>query len=261
MVDYSLIERDDREDGITTLTLNQPRLYNALSLALLDTFLEYLEDIDKDHGRKVVIIAAKGRGFSSGHDLKELMSLGGGGTRDIRVVFERCATLMLALLRLRQPVIAQVQGIATAAGCQLVATCDLAVAGESARFATSGINFGLFCSTPMVALTRIVSRKAAMEMLITGEFVSAQEACDRGLINRVVADEDLVQVTQSLAQSIAHKPSELIFEVKKTFYHQISQPMEEAYAYCCQVMTDSFMTDIAQEGITTFLQRTEKESL
>ena len=201
-----------------------------------------------------MIIAAHGKGFSAGHDFKELMSLS--DSQNAQKVFEQCANLMVTLLRLHQPVIAQIQGIATAAGCQLVATCDLALAGQSARFATSGINFGLFCATPMVALTRtVMSPKASMEMLITGSFMSAQQVWEIGLINRVVPDEELVQATQQLAQSIANKPAELIFTAKKTFYQQLSDPIEQAYDYCCTVMTKNFMSDVAQEGITAFLQK------
>ena len=247
-----LIERYD-QGSIATLSLNRPRVYNALSIASFNILQEYLDAIDEDKNIKVVIIASRGKGFCAGHDLKELMSLS--DKTSIQKVFEQNMRLMMTVYRLHQPVIAQVQGIATAGGCQLVAMCDLVVASESAKFALSSINVGLFGALPVAALTRTVGRKVAMEMIMTGLPISAQEALKIGLINCVVPDEELVQATQQLAQSIANKPAELIFTAKKTFYQQLSDPIEQAYDYCCKVMTKNFMSDVAQEGITAFLQK------
>lgn len=248
-----LVKREDY-GSVVRLILNRPRVYNALSRASFHLLQEYLEAIDRDQSIKVVIIGALGRAFCAGHDLKELMSLR--DSRDsVYKVFEQNMRLMLTIYRLRQPVIAQVQGMAAAGGCQLVAMCDLAVAGESANFALSSINFGLFGALPLVALTRTVGRKVAMEIAMAGRPLSAQRAWKIGLINRVVTDEELPEVTQALAQSIANKPFYLISLAKKVFYQHLSDPIERAYEDCCQVMTDNFMNEVGQEGITAFLQK------
>ena len=196
--------REDRNDGITTLTLNRPRQYNALSEGLLTALQQQIEELKNDESARVVILAANGKAFSAGHDLKEMRS--NHSQEYYRALFEQCGNVMLGLLSLPQPIIARVQGIATAAGCLLVANCDLAVASTDAKFAVSGVNLGLFCSTPSVALSRNVPRKRAFEMLITGEFIDAETASDWGLINRVAAPEKLDEEVMSLAGTIAAEP-------------------------------------------------------
>jgi enoyl-CoA hydratase/carnithine racemase len=198
-----------------------------------------------------------GPAFSSGHDLKEMRA-----SRDRAAyegLFRQCSRMMLAIVRLPQPVIARVQGIATAAGCQLVASCDLAVAAESARFATPGVNIGLFCSTPMVALSRNVSRKHAMEMLLTGEMISAEEARRIGLVNRVVPDLQLEETTRALAETIAAKSGHVLRIGKEAFYRQLELGLDEAYAYTSRVMTENMMARDAEEGIGAFLEKRKPE--
>ena len=204
--------RDDRQ-GIAILTLNRPKVYNALSIELISLLLENLKSIESDSRIKVVIIGANGKGFSGGHDLKEMMTLA--DREQIHAAFTQCAETMKRILRLPQPVIAKVQGMATAGGCQLVATCDLAIASQTATFATSGINLGLFCSTPMVALSRAVHRKAALEMLLTGNLIDADQALRMGLINQVVPADELDHAVMSLAQTLNSKPSDVLTLGKK----------------------------------------------
>lgn len=246
-----LLREDD--DGIARLTLNRPGAYNALSVGLMAALQDELERIGEDESVRAVILAGSGKGFCAGHDLKEIRS--GGGRAFFEAVFRQCSKLMLTLTRLPQPVVAQVHGIATAAGCQLVATCDLAVAAESARFGTPGVNIGLFCSTPMVALSRAVPRKQAMEMLLTGEMVDAATAVSLGLINRAVPEAELPQAADEMAAKIAAK-SPLVLKIgKEAFYRQIDMDLEAAYAYASEVMTTNMLARDAEEGIDAFIEK------
>jgi enoyl-CoA hydratase/carnithine racemase len=251
-IDEALLLRDDR-DGIARLTLNRPGAYNALSVGLMAALQDELERIGADREVRAVILAGAGKGFCAGHDLKEIRS--GGGRDFFEAVFGQCSKLMLTLTRLPQPVIAQVHGIATAAGCQLVATCDLAVAAENARFGTPGVNIGLFCSTPMVALSRAVPRKQAMEMLLTGEMVDAATAVSLGLINRALPEAELADGALALAAEVAAK-SPLVLKIgKEAFYRQIELDLEAAYAYASQVMTANMLARDAEEGIDAFIEK------
>ena len=241
------------QDGVTTLTLNRPAARNALSMALMEALLGELGAIQHLQSVKVVIIAANGPAFCAGHDLKEVRATP--RREAYEALFALCSRLMQAIVALPKPVIAQVHGIATAAGCQLVATCDLAVAAESARFATPGVDIGLFCSTPMVALTRAVSRKAAMEMLLTGDLVPAERARALGLVNRVVPDANLSDATMTLARQIAGKSPLTLAIGKEAFYRQIEMTLPDAYAYASEVMTRNMLAHDAAEGIDAFLQK------
>ena len=240
-------------DGVATLTLNRPAARNALSIRLMAHLQEQLEEIAEDRSVTVVVIAANGPGFCAGHDLKEMRTNPG---RDAyERLFRQCSRLMMTITGLRKPVIAKVHGIATAAGCQLVASCDLAVAAEDARFATPGVNIGLFCSTPMVALSRAVGRKAAMEMLLTGDMVSADEAKRIGLVNRVVPAEALDQETAALAGQIAAKSPLVLAIGKEAFYRQAEMGLKDAYDYASEVMTRNMMARDAEEGIDAFVEK------
>ncbi len=249
-----LVLREDR-NGVARLTMNRPGAYNALSVGLMAALQDELERIRDDASVRVVIIAGAGKGFCAGHDLKEIRT--GGGRDFFEAVFRQCSKLMLTLNRLPQPVIAQVHGIATAAGCQLVATCDLAVATETARFGTPGVNIGLFCSTPMVALTRAVPRKQAMEMLLTGEMVDAPTAVSLGLINKAVPEGDLSEAARALAGRIAAKSPLTLKIGKEAFYRQIDLDLEAAYAYASEVMTTNMLAKDAEEGIDAFIEKRE----
>ncbi len=240
-------------DGIAHLTLNRPDARNALSVALMGELQQALDRIAKDAAVKVVVIEANGPVFCAGHDLREMRA--NPGRQYYERVFAQCSKLMLSIVKLPKPVIAQVRGVATAAGCQLVASCDLAVAADEARFATPGVNIGLFCSTPMVALSRAVPRKPAMEMLLTGEMIDAQRARDWGLVNRVVPASQLEAETNKLAKQIAAK-SPLVLKIgKEAFYRQAELGLAEAYDYASQVMTTNMLARDAEEGIDAFLQK------
>jgi enoyl-CoA hydratase/carnithine racemase len=244
------VRRQDR-DGIATLTLDRPAARNALSSAVLAELLDHLHAIDTDPTVHVVVLAGEGPAFSAGHDLRELRD---NPEPEFRTkLFERCSEVMLAILGLRQPVVAKVHGVATAAGCQLVATCDLAVAGRSARFATPGVNIGLFCSTPMVALSRAVGRKQAMEMLLTGEMIDADEALRIGLVNRVVPDDELDAAVDGLAATVAAKSSAVVAIGKEAFHRQVELPVAEAYRLTGEVMVRNLGLADAGEGIDAFL--------
>ncbi len=248
----AVLRRTDR-DGIAWLTLNRPEARNALSLALMEAFTAELARLAEDAATKVVVIAGAGPGFCAGHDLRELRA--NPGRQFIETTFAACSRLMLAITRLPKPVIARVHGVATAAGCQLVATCDLAVAAETARFATPGVNIGLFCSTPMVALSRAVGRKPAMEMLLTGDLISAERAREIGLINRVVPETDLDAEVARLAGQIAAKSPLTLAIGKEAFYRQAEMELEAAYHYASEVMTRNMMARDAAEGIDAFLAK------
>jgi len=246
-----LLRRD--EDGIAWLTLNRPAQRNALSAALLKALETEIAAIGKDRKIKVVVIAGNGPGFCAGHDLREMRA--NPGRQAYEAVFAHSSRLMLALTRLPQPVIARVHGIAAAAGCQLVATCDLVVASTAARFAVNGINIGLFCATPMVALTRAIGRKPAMEMLMTGDFVDAERARAMGLVNRVVAPEDLDAEVTALARQIAGKLTLAVAVGKEAFYRQAELGLEQAYAYTTEVMARNMAARDTEEGVDAFIEK------
>ena len=242
----------DREGSLSIITLNRPERRNALSLDLMLELIDCLQSIASTPEARVVILAAAGKVFSSGHDLNELV---GGSIGTYRRLFDVCTQLMAKIQSIPQPVIAQVQGIATAAGCQLVATCDLAVASSEATFATPGVKNGLFCSTPMVALTRAVGRKRAMEMLLTGKPVDAVSAADWGLVNRVVPPAGLASETRKLACQIAEASGFTVALGKQAYYAQIELDQPRAYAYAKEVMSMNALAYDAQEGITAFLEK------
>ena len=250
--DDAVLLRQDA-DGIARLTLNRPAARNALSVALMDALQSALDGVARDDKIKVVVIAANGPGFCAGHDLREMRA--NPGRQHYEAVFKQCARLMTAIVRLPKPVIARVHGVATAAGCQLVASCDLAVAAADARFATPGVNIGLFCSTPMVALSRAVPCKAAMEMLLTGELIDADEAQRLGLVNRVVPADRLDDAVNELARTIAAK-SPLVLKIgKEAFYRQAELGLDAAYAYTSEIMVTNMLARDAEEGIDAFLQK------
>jgi enoyl-CoA hydratase/carnithine racemase len=244
---------EENDGGVLRLTLNRPDARNALSVVLMSALLEALARAATDPQARVVVIAGAGPAFCAGHDLRELRADPQRETYEH--VFAQCSELMLAIVRLPKPVIAEVHGVATAAGCQLVATCDLAVAAEDARFATPGVNIGLFCSTPMVALTRAVGRKAAMEMLLTGKLIDAQTAQAIGLINRVVPREGLRDAVDGLAREIASKSALTVKIGKEAFYRQAELDLAAAYRYAAEIMTTNMLARDAGEGIDAFLAK------
>ena len=249
-----------REDvgNIAVLTLNRPQARNSLSEAMLAALSRELETLTADKRIRAVVLAARGAAFSAGHDLKELTAHradADGGRSYTRHIMERCSAVMLAILRLPRPVIAAVEATATAAGCQLVATCDLAVASTTARFCTPGVHIGLFCSTPMVALSRNLTRKHAMEMLLTGDLIDAQDAYRMGLINRVVEPGMARDEALALARKIAAKPAAIVKLGKEAFYRQIETTITEAYTYATEVMVQNMMADDAAEGISAFIEK------
>ena len=252
MVRQELVLRDQR-GGITTLTLNRPAQFNALNGAMLDALQRALDDVARDEQARVVVIAGAGRAFCPGHDLKEMLA--NSNEEFVGDLFRRCCNVMLTIQRLPQPVIAKVHGIATAAGCQIVAAADLAVATDDARFATSGINFGLFCATPGVPLSRNVSRKRAFEMLLTGGFIDARTALAWGLLNRVVPDTELDDATEKLARAMMDKPRNVIAEGKRFFYDQLERPIEEAYGAAAVEITRAMLAGEAQEGAGAFVEK------
>ncbi|MBU6445074.1 MAG: enoyl-CoA hydratase [Alphaproteobacteria bacterium] len=252
--------RAESHGSVLRLTLNRAKARNALSVGLMEALKQALDAAAADKACRVIVLAADGPAFSAGHDLKEMTACradGDKGQAAFAALFTQCSELMQAIVRHRKPVIAEVQGIATAAGCQLVASCDLAVASSAARFGTPGVNIGLFCSTPMVALSRNVSRKQAMQMLLTGETVSAEEALRFGLVNKVVAPERLTAETMDLAEQIAAKPASTVKIGKEAFYRQLEQPLSEAYDYAARVMTENMLAAVAEEGICAFVEKRE----
>lgn len=249
----ALVLRQDRADGLTTLTLNRPGQFNSLSQAMLSALQGELDAIAADEKVRVVVIAGAGKAFCAGHDLKEMRA--NHSKAFMQALFKQCGELMLSITRMPQPVIARVHGIATAAGCQLVSMCDLAVAADVARFAVSGINVGLFCSTPAVGLARNLGRKAALEMLLTGEFIDAMEARSRGLINRVVPVDALNAEIEKIAQSIIAKSAVAVRMGKGMFYKQLDMDLDAAYDYAAEVMACNMMTEDAGEGIDAFMAK------
>ena len=241
-----------REGPIATITMNRPERRNALSLAMMRELITALRTLATQSETRVIVLAGNGPAFSAGHDLRELVG------RDInayREIFDVCTQLMAAVQDIRQPVIARVHGIATAAGCQLVAACDLAIASDTARFATPGVKIGLFCTTPMVALTRAVGRKRALEMLLTGVAIDAHTAAEWGLVNRIVPESQLDEATRLLAEQIAEASSLTVSIGKQAFYAQIDLDQPKAYAYAKEVMSMNALAADAQEGMTAFLEK------
>jgi enoyl-CoA hydratase/carnithine racemase len=254
--DDAILLRSDK-DGVATLTLNRPAARNALSQALMERLIDALQEIAADPSIRVVVIAGAGPAFCAGHDLREVRSRS--DEAFFKTLFATCSELMLAVTHLPKPVIARVHGIATAAGCQLVASCDLAVASENAAFATPGVNIGLFCSTPMVAVSRKIGRKPMMEMLLLGDPIDAAEAQRLGLVNRCVPDDALDETVADFARRIAGKSALTLRTGKEAFYRQAEMSLEDAYAYCSEVMTRNMMAEDAAEGIDAFLQKRPPE--
>ena len=248
---YVLTTRDQR--GVATLTLNRPQQFNALSQEMMAALQTELETLANDDSVRVVVIGAQGKAFCPGHDLKQMK--GNPSLEYYQALFSQCTKLMMTIQRLHVPVIARVQGIATAAGCQLVAMCDLAVASSDAKFSVSGINVGLFCSTPGVALSRNVGRKQAFEMLVTGDFIDAETARERGLVNRVVPADQLDAEVDNLVTSILSKPSKALALGKDLFYRQLETGIEAAYQLAGQTMACNMIDDSAQEGVQAFIEK------
>ena len=250
--DEPLVLRAER-DGVATLTLNRPKQFNALSSAMLAALQDELDRIGGDASVRVVVLAAAGKAFCAGHDLKEMRSHPDKAFQS--ALFEQCSRVMMTINRIPQPVIARVHGLATAAGCQLVAACDLAVAADTAQFATSGIRVGLFCSTPSVAVSRNLGRKKALEILLTGDFIDAHTAAQEGLINYAVPVDELDAAVQRLVDAIVSKSSIAIATGKGMFYRQLEMGMEDAYRYATEVMACNMMAEDALEGIDAFIQK------
>jgi len=240
-------------NGISRVKLNEPSSYNALSLNTLKSLIECFKNFNNDEKTKVIIIEGSGKGFSAGHDLKEINSLK--GKPDYKKLFNLCSELMITIVNNSKPVIAKVHGAAFAAGCQLVATCDLALSANDAIFATPGVNIGLFCSTPMVAVSRSVSRKKTMKMLLTGDPITAQHAKEIGLINDHFKNSNLEEEVSKLAETIASKSNKVVKIGKEAFYKQLEMPLSEAYSYTSEVMSENMMALDAKEGISAFLEK------
>ncbi|MGB2202450.1 MAG: enoyl-CoA hydratase [Pseudooceanicola atlanticus] len=253
----AILERRDT-GPVAHLHMNQPEKLNALSDAMLAELASALAALREDRDIRVVILSGEGKAFCAGHDLKEMQAgrqAEDGGAAYFGDLFTRCASVMNAIRTLPQPVIARPHGIATAAGCQLVATCDLAIAAEGTRFGVNGVNIGLFCSTPMVALSRNIPRKQAFEMLTTGDFIDTDRAIDLGLINRAVPEDQLESATMDLAETLASKLSSAVRIGKEAFYTQIEMPIEQAYTYTGQVMVENMMLRDTDEGIRAFIEK------
>ncbi|MGV0975522.1 MAG: enoyl-CoA hydratase [Azonexus sp.] len=257
ILEEPFVLRTDRADGLTTLTLNRPSQFNSLSKDMLTAIKRELDDIAASEAVRVVVIGGAGKAFCAGHDLKEMRANHDKGF--MQALFKQCGELMLTITLMPQPVIARVHGIATAAGCQLVSMCDLAVAADVARFAVSGINVGLFCSTPAVGLARNLGRKAALEMLLTGDFIDAMEARTKGLVNRVVPADALDAEVERLTQSILAKSAVAVRMGKGMFYKQLEMGLVDAYNYAGEVMACNMMSDDAGEGIDAFMQKRKPE--
>ena len=250
---FSNVIVQESNRGISRIKINEPDTYNALSLSTLKSLIQSFQNLSKDEKTKVIIIEGSGKGFSAGHNLKEINSLK--GKPDYKQLFDLCSQLMLTIINNNKPVIAKVHGAAFAAGCQLVATCDLALSTNDAIFATPGVNIGLFCSTPMVAVSRNVSRKKMMKMLLTGEPISAQIAKEIGLINDHFESSSLEEEVLKLAEKITSKSNKVIKIGKQAFYKQLEMPIDEAYKYTSRVMSENMMALDAKEGISAFLEK------
>ncbi len=252
-----ILIREDR-DKLAVLTLNRPEALNALSEEMMTALQTALDEVAVNPGVKAVVLKGAGRAFCAGHDLKQMQAnrqAPDGGRAYYNALFAQCTRLMTTFSRLPQPVIAQVHGLATAAGCQLVASCDMAVATETARFGVNGVNIGLFCSTPMVALSRNIPRKHAFEMLTTGDFLDAARARDLGLVNRVVPEEDLDTATQSLAETVASKLGSAVRVGKQAFYEQLEMGLDAAYAHTGRVIAENMLHRDTAEGIQAFIEK------
>lgn len=253
----AILERNDT-NAIAHLTLNMPEKLNALSDAMLEALQTEFDALKEDRTVRAIVISGAGKAFCAGHDLKEMTAgrqAEDGGKAYFKDLFNRCATMMMSIRKLPQPVIAQAHGIATAAGCQLVASCDMAVAAEGTKIGVNGVNIGLFCSTPMVALSRNIPRKQAFEMLTTGQFISAERAETLGLINRVVPADQLAAEATQLAETVASKLSAAVKIGKEAFYEQISMPLDMAYGYTGDVMVENMLYRDTAEGIAAFLDK------
>ncbi|MDE4274588.1 enoyl-CoA hydratase [Phaeobacter gallaeciensis] len=253
----TILERRDA-NAIAHLRMNAPERLNALSDEMLAALQEQIDALKNDSTIKAVVLSGEGKAFCAGHDIRQMnagRAAEDGGKAYFEGLFARCTSVMLGLQRLPQPVIAQVHGIATAAGCQLVASCDLAVAAQGTRFGVNGVNIGLFCSTPMVALSRNIPRKHAFELLTTGEFMSADRAAELGLINRAVPEEDLEAETLKMAQTIASKLGSAVKIGKEAYYRQIEMPLDEAYAYTSGVIVENLMHRDTIEGLNAFIEK------
>jgi enoyl-CoA hydratase/carnithine racemase len=249
----SLVLREDDERGVITLTLNRPNAFNSLSEDLLNALQQEIDAISKNSKVRVVVIGASGKAFCAGHDLREMRAEP--SLSYYQNLFNKCGRMMMSLQKLQVPVIAKVQGIATAAGCQMVAQCDLAVASSDAKFAVSGVNLGLFCATPSVALSRNLSRKAAFEMLVTGDFIDAVEALSKGLINRIAEPENLDATVEALVSKILAKPQVALAMGKELFYMQLETDMAQAYEFASQTMACNMMDASALEGVQAFIEK------
>lgn len=260
MSDPILIREDD--GSIATLTMNNPASLNALSEAMIDALQDTFDALAQDQTIRVIVLRGAGRAFCPGHDLKEMTAgrqAEDGGKAYFQALFAKCSMMMMSIRKLPQPVIAQVHGIAAAAGCQLVASCDLAVAAEGTRFGVNGVNIGLFCSTPMVALSRNIPAKNAFEMLTTGRFIEAERAEELGLVNRVAKADGLDAAAQELAGQIAVKLSAAVKIGKQAFYEQIQMPIDQAYAYTGDVMVENMMWRDTEEGIAAFIEKRDPD--
>ncbi len=253
MIQQPTIAVQTSNNGISRITLNEPKTYNALSLNTLNLLIKAFQNFHEDEKTRVIIIEGSGKGFCAGHNLKEINSLK--GKFDYQNLFNLCSELMLKIVNNNKPVIAKVHGAAFAAGCQLVATCDLALSTNDAMFATPGVNIGLFCSTPMVAISRNVFRKKIMKMLLTGESVTAQQAKEIGLINDHYENSKLEEEVLRLADKISSKSNKIVKIGKEAFYKQLEMPLEEAYKYTSKVMCENMMTLDAKEGISAYLEK------
>jgi len=259
-MDDILLRRD--ENAIATLTLNRPDALNALSGEMLDALQTTLDEISADRAIRVVVLKGAGKAFCAGHDLKQMTAARqaeDGGRAYFGALFAQCSRVMTSITKLPQPVIAQVHGIATAAGCQLVASCDLAIAARGTRFGVNGINIGLFCSTPMVALSRNIPRKRAFEMLTTGDFIEADRAAELGLINRAVPHEDLEAETNAFAEKLASKLGVAVKIGKESFYKQIEMGLEAAYAFTGEAMAENMLFRDTERGVAAFLDKRKPE--
>lgn len=250
---HALVQHTSDARGVHQLCLNRPDAFNALSSEVMIALQHSLNAVTQDPQARVVVLSAKGKAFCAGHDLREMRA--SPSLAYYQALFHQCSQMMMSVQRLPVPVIAVVNGIATAAGCQLVAMCDLAVASQTSKFAVSGVNLGLFCSTPSVALSRNLSRKAAFEMLVTGDFITAEQALVKGLVNAVVAPEALDDAVQRYVESILAKPRTAIAMGKKLFYEQLEQPLADAYANAEHTMACNMMDDSALEGVQAFIEK------
>ena len=253
----ALLERHDT-NAIAHLKMNAPEKLNALSEEMLSALQSQFDSLQNDHHIRAVILSGAGKAFCAGHDLKEMTAgrqAEDGGKAYFTELFQKCARMMTSIQKLPQPVIAQVHGIATAAGCQLVASCDMAVAADSTRFGVNGVNIGLFCSTPMVALSRNIPRKQAFEMLTTGQFINAERARELGLVNRIVSEDELEEATTELAETVASKLAVAVKIGKEAFYNQLQMPLSEAYDYTGSVMAENMLFRDTEEGISAFIEK------